>query len=183
MKRWTGWIVVGVLALAVGAALVTHPWSEPRIPTASEYSSASDLARDLNEHGLGCAQPTQTRLLKLLDRYLAIFIDRRFVPETLACSVDGRPVAISVLPPAAFKYWFSPEPTPRWDFQDAVAQANDGLETMLVGPNWMVMARQERDAIPVLSSIRDEIGGTLTVAASPTTSPSALSPTLHGWSS
>jgi hypothetical protein len=178
MKRWTSWIAVGVVALALGAALVIRSWSGTGIPTASKYSSASELARDLNEHGLGCAPATQTRQLKLFERYLAIFIDREILPETLACSADDRPVVLSVLPPAALKAWFSPEPTP--DFQDAVAQANEGRETMLVGPNWMVMARQERDAIPLLSSIRGEIGGTLVTAASPTSDASASSPTPHG---
>jgi hypothetical protein len=54
---------------------------------------------------------------------------------------------------------------------------------MLVGPNWMVMARQDGDSILALSSIRDEIGGTLVTAASPTTQAPALSPTPHGSSS
>jgi hypothetical protein len=46
---------------------------------------------------------------------------------------------------------------------------------MLVGPNWLEIAGQERDAIPVLSAIRDEIGGTLVEAASPTPSPTSPS--------
>jgi hypothetical protein len=134
------------------------------------------------KHGLGCSHPTQTRLLRLMERYLAIFIDREILPETLACSVDGLPVVLSVLPPAAFKYWFSPEPTPRSvNFQDGVAQWwADSLGTGLIGPNWLVMGRHEQGSIPVLSSIRSEIGGTLVTAASPTTPTSALSPTLHG---
>ncbi len=171
MKRWAGWIAIGVLALAIGAVLVAHPWSEPEIPTASTYSSASDLARDLNEHGLGCAHPTRTRRFRLFERYLAIFIDRQLLPETLVCSIDGRPVVLSVIPPTALKVWLSPEPTA--GFQEAVADANEGLETMLVGPNWMVMARSERDRIPGLSAIRIEIGGTLVVDASPTAPGSA----------
>jgi hypothetical protein len=83
---------------------------------------------------------------------------RRLVLRTLTPSATGSP-KISA---HAEKVWFSPEPTSRYtNFQDAVADANDGLETMLVGPNWMVMARPQRDSIPALSAIRDEIGGTL----------------------
>jgi hypothetical protein len=106
MKRWRGGIAVGVLTLAVGAVLVFHPWTEPDRPTASKYSSASELARDLNEHGLGCAHPTQPRRMEVFYRYLAIFIDRRLLPKTLVCSVDGRPVVLSVFPPASLKVWF-----------------------------------------------------------------------------
>ncbi len=92
MKRWRGGIAAGVLTLAVGAVLVFHPWSEPEIPTASKYSSASDLARDLNEHGLGCAHPTRPRLFKLFYRYMAIWVDpRRSFPErSSARSMVGR---------------------------------------------------------------------------------------------
>ncbi len=177
MKRWRGGIAAGVLTLAVGAVLVFHPWSEPEIPTASKYSSASDLARDLNEHGLGCAHPTRPRLFKLFYRYMAIWVDPRlFLPETLVCSVDGRPVVLSVLRPLAFKAWIRSQSTPRYrDLQDEAAHEGDSLiealrrDAVLVGPNWMVMGRQERDSIPALSAIRGEIGGTLVVATSPTT--------------
>jgi hypothetical protein len=185
MKRWRGGIAVGVLTLAVGAVLVFHPWTEPDRPTASKYSSASELARDLNEHGLGCAHPTQPRRMEVFYRYLAIFIDRRLLPKTLVCSVDGRPVVLSVFPPASLKVWFGSEPTPRYtNFQDAAAHGDDsliedlGVDAVLVGPNWMVMGGQERDSIPALSAIGGEIGGTLVVATSPTTP--ASSPTSNG---
>jgi len=186
MKRWRGGIAAGVLTLAVGAVLVFHPWSEPEIPTASKYSSASDLARDLNEHGLGCAHPIRPRLFKLFYRYMAIWVDPRWsFPETLVCSVDGRPVVLSVLRPLAFKAWIRSQSTPRYtDLQDEAAHEADSLiealrrDAVLVGPNWMVMGRQERDSIPALSAIRGEIGGTLVVATSPTTP--ASSPTSKG---
>ena len=46
---------------------------------------------------VGCAHPTRPRLFKLFYRYMAIWVDpRRFLPETLVCSVDGRPVVLSV---------------------------------------------------------------------------------------
>ncbi len=177
---------LSVLTLAVGAVLVFHPWSEPEIPTASKYSSASDLARDLNEHGLGCAHPIRPRLFKLFYRYMAIWVDPRWsFPETLVCSVDGRPVVLSVLRPLAFKAWIRSQSTPRYtDLQDEAAHEADSLiealrrDAVLVGPNWMVMGRQERDSIPALSAIRGEIGGTLVVATSPTTP--ASSPTSKG---
>lgn len=186
MRRWTSWIVVGVLALAVGAALVTRPWSQPGIPTASEYSSASDLARDLNEQGLGCDDPTQTRLFKAAEGYLAIFMDRRLIPDILVCSVDGRPVVVTVYRPASLKALFGSEPPRYTNFQDAAAHGDNSwieafdVDALLVGPNWVVMARQERDSIPALSAIRGEIGGTLVVAASPTSVASSSSPTPHG---
>jgi hypothetical protein len=92
---------------------------------------------------------------------------------------------LSVYPPASLKVWFGSEPTPRYtNFQDAAAHGDDslieglGIDGMLVGPNWMVMGRQERDSIPALSAIRGEIGGTLVVATSPTTT--ASSPTSNG---
>ena len=173
MKRWAGWIVIGVLALTLGA-LVIHPWSGNEIPVASEYSSPSDLARELNDHGLGCEDPNQPRVFKALEW---IFIDRRLLfPETLVCSVEGRPVVLTVYPPASL--------TVDTNLQDAAAHGDRsrfevlGIDAMLFGPNWMVMARQEHDSIPALSAIRDEIGGTLVVATSPTTP--ASSPTNNG---
>lgn len=178
MKRWAAWIVVGVLALTLGAVLVIQPWSEPEIPRAPTYSSVSDLAHDLNGHGVGCAQPSRPRRFKLIDRYLAIFIDRQLLPQMLVCSVDGQPVVLGVIPPTALKVWLSPEPTT--GFQNALPDANAGLENMLVGPNWMVIARSERDPIPALSAIRAEIGGTLVMDASPTAPASAPSPTPNG---
>lgn len=95
---------------------------------------------------------------------------------------------MSVYSPASLEAWFGSEPTPGYsNLQDAVAQRDSRaivedleFDAMLFGPNWFVVARDERDSIPALSSIRDEIGGLLVVAASPTASPSALSPTLHG---
>lgn len=183
MKRWTGWIVAGVLALVAGAALVTHPWSESEIPTASEYSAASDLARDLNEQGLGCDDPTQTRLYKAAEDYFAIFMERRFIPDILVCSVDGRPVVLIVYGPASLKDLFGAA-----TLEDAVDHVDDsviedlGIDAMLFGPNWWVMARRERDSIPALSAIRDEVGGTLLVAASPTPAASSSSPTPQGLS-
>jgi hypothetical protein len=126
--------------------------------------------------------------MKLFNRYITIWVDRRFLPETRVCSVGGRPVVLSVLSPAAVKFWFGSEPTPRYtNLQDAVAHGDDsvidalGIDAMLVGPNWMVMPRQERDSIPALSAIRGEIGGTLVEAASPTAP--ASSPTYHDPSS
>jgi hypothetical protein len=175
MRRWKGWIALGVLALLVGAILIAHPWREPAIPAASKYSSASDLARDLTEHGMGCADPTTTRLMKSLYRYMAIWVDPRFLPDTLLCSVGGRPVYLSVFPPPSLKFFISSQTTPRYsNLEDAMAHGGDameslGMDPMLVGPNWMVTARHERDSIPALSAIRVEIGGTLVVAASPST--------------
>jgi hypothetical protein len=159
-----------LIPLVVGTILIIRPWSGNEVPAASEYSSAADLARDLNEHGLGCDNPTRPPALKAFYGYLAIFIDRRLLPETLACSVDGQPVILGIIPQA----WFSAAPTPRYtNFEDAASAANDGLETMLVGPNWMVMPRQRYGSIPALSAIREELGGTLVVASpTPTSSPS-----------
>jgi hypothetical protein len=151
------------------------------IPPAAEYATSWDLARDLNEHGLGCTYPTRTRLMTLGYRYLAIWVPRRLLPDTLVCSVGGRPVFLHVLHPVSVKVLIDPQPTPRYtNLQDAVAHWVDsvmedlGVDAMLVGPNWMVMARQEGDSIPTLFAIRPEIGGALVVAASstPTASPS-----------
>ena len=174
-RRWKALVVLALIALALGAVLVTRPWSVTEIPPAAEYSTSWDLARDLNEHGLGCAHPTRTRLLKLGYRYLAIWVPRRLLPDSLACSVGARPVLLSVFSPASVKVLIGDsQPTPRYtNLQDAADHWDDVIETLgfdaiLVGPNWTVMARQERDSIPALSAIRAEIGGTLVVATSST---------------
>jgi hypothetical protein len=182
-RRWRGLVTLALMALVVGTILVARPWSWNEIPAASEYSSPSDLARDLNEHGLGCNDTTQPRLYKAFERYLAIFMDRRLIPDTLVCPVDGRPVVLTVYPPASLKVWFGSEPTPTppyTNFQDAFAHGDDsliedlGISAMLVGPNWMVVPREGHNSIPALSAIRGEIGGTLVVASpTPTPSPSA----------
>jgi hypothetical protein len=130
--------------------------------------------------------PDPARLFTLFYRYMAIWVDpRRFLPETLVCSVDGRPVVLSVLRPLAFKAWIKSQSTPRYtDLQDEAAHEGDSViealrrDAVLIGPNWMVMGRQGRDSIPALSAIRGEIGGTLVVATSPTTP--ASSPTSNG---
>ncbi len=171
-RRWRSLVSLALVGLVVGAVVVARPWSGNEIPAASEYSSASDLARDLNEHGLGCAHPIRTRLLKLGYRYFAIWIDRRLLAKSLVCSVGGRPVVVSVLPPASVKVWFGSP-----NLQDAFAHGDDSLaegpevDAVLVGLNWMVMTRQGHDSIPALSAIRGEIGGRL-VVASPTPTPS-----------
>ena len=119
--------------------------------------------------------------MKLFSRYLAIWVPGRLLPDTLVCSVGGRPVFLSVLHPASVKVLIDSQPTPRYrNLQDAVAHWDNsvmedlGIDAMLVGPNWMVMARQERNSIPTLSAIYAEIGGTPVVSASstPTASPS-----------
>jgi hypothetical protein len=175
-RHWKGMAVLALVGLAGGAVLVTWPWSGNAVPVASEYSSPSDLVRDLNDHGLGCSDPTWPRLYRAFEHYMAIFIDRGLIPDSLVCSVDGRPVILTVYPPASLKVWFDSD---RYmNFQDAAAHGDDsliddlGLPAMLFGPNWLVTPRQERDSTAALSAIRGEIGGTLLVAASSTGTPS-----------
>jgi hypothetical protein len=183
MKRWTGWIVVGVLALTLGAVLFTHPWSEPEIPAASEYSSPWNLAHDLNDHGLGCSNPT----LRPSARNIVL-------PEPVVCSVDGEPVVLDVIPPRLLKGLINAiKPKSRYTnlqdlVDDVIAKAGTsrlrelldvGVDAILVGPNWTVSARENGDSIAALSAIRDEIGGTLVVAPSPATPASPSSPTPH----
>jgi hypothetical protein len=142
MKRWAGWVVVGVLALTLGALLVIHPWSA-EIPPASEYWSPWDLARDLNDHGLGCSNPT--RRPSAASRRIGL-------PEPLVCSVAGRPVVLDVIPPDFLAAWiraFSPRIhyTNLQDLADAFAdRGSEGLrrfdiDAILAGPNWAVEAR------------------------------------------
>jgi hypothetical protein len=180
MKRSTGWVVVGVLALASAAALVSHPWSGPGIPTASEYSSTSDLARDLQEHGLGCTNPS--RPFKGVDgRALGRALGYRGIGfltlsgNIFTCSINGRPVSFVVIPMALVKRLIDTQPKPRYtDLQDFAPDQNDGATgvlrdgAVLVGRNWTIAVLDERDPLPVLSAIRVEIGGTL-VATSSTT--------------
>jgi hypothetical protein len=164
-SRWRGLVVLTLIVLVVGTILVARRWSEHDVPAANTYSSASDLARELNEHGLGCDHPTRPRF--------------QWYFPTLVCSVGGRPVVLIFVPPAFFKNPNGSQATSHYaDLQDVAVQQAEAFETtdtMLVGPNWIVGARHERDAIPVLSSIRDEIGGTL-VVASPTQTPSPQTP-------
>jgi hypothetical protein len=175
MKRWTGWIVVGVVALTFGAVLVIRSWSETEIPTASEYSSPWDLAHDLNDHGLGCPNPT--RRPSALSRSIG-------VPAPVVCSVDGRPVVLDVLPPEFLKLWVrymypGVHYTNLQDLADVYADMRTeelrqfGIDAVLVGPNWVVEPRDKLDPLSVLSAIRAEVGGTLVVAACPTVSPSS----------
>jgi hypothetical protein len=98
-----------------------RPWSEPEVPTATKYPSAPTLARDLNEHGLGCDDATQSRVFRAFEEILT---DRGLLsPDIGACSVDGRPVLFSVYPPGSLEGWLGSEPTPRsTNLQDAVAQ-------------------------------------------------------------
>jgi hypothetical protein len=179
MKRWAGWIVIGVLALTLGALLLIDPWSAG-IPPASAYSSPWDLARDLNDHGLGCSNPTR--------RPSSLFSRRIGLPEPLVCSVGGRPVVLDVIPSEFLAAWvraFSPgiHYTNLQDLADAFGGRGaeglrrSGIDATLVGPNWVVETRSGRDSLSVLSAIRTEIGGTLLVASS--TTPSS-SPTSDG---
>ena len=189
MKPRRGWVVVGIVALASAAALVSHPWSSPGILTTSEYSSTSDLARDLQEHGLGCTNPS--RPFKGVDgRALGRALGYQGIGfltlsgNIFTCSINGRPVSFVVLPMAVVKRLIDTQPKARYtDLQDFATDQNDGAtgvpgdDAVLVGPNWTIAVLDERDPLPVLLSIRVEIGGTL-VATSSTTRTS--SPTLGG---
>src|ERR671910_160454 len=96
-------------------------------------------------------------------------MERRLIPDILVCSVNGRAVVLVVYRPASLKALFGSA-----NLEDAVADGDDsviqdlGIDAMTFGTNWWVMARRERDSIPALSAIRDEIGGTLLFATSPT---------------
>jgi hypothetical protein len=85
-----------VLALVVGAVLVARSWYVTEMPTASEYSSPWDLARDLNDHGLGCSDPT--RRPSAVSRLTG-------VPEPVLCSIDGRRVVLDVIPQEFLRVW------------------------------------------------------------------------------